>query len=321
MVLDGFLIVVVAAHLMCVNVACAAPVLCLWLEWRQSRRDDEVAGRIGKYLARQSLVMLAAGVILGVGALGVVWLTYPRAYFGAARQIPAGRYLWGLAELAFSFALLGVYYGLWDRLHGHRIVHRALGALAATNLIYHFPPLFSAISVLSTRPETWQDAPLEHAALIALLYDPETMIRFAHFMVASFAETGILMIGYALRVARGGDAEGGSRIVVWGGRIALVATSAQLLVGTWLLLNLPQASQKALMGGDLLGTVLFAAGLLTVFALMHQLAAAALGNAGRRESILAMALLGLTMLMMVGTKQRAELAIHARIEADTAQDQ
>ncbi len=32
--------------------------------------------------------------------------------------------------------------------------------------------------------------------------------------------------------------------------------------------------------------------------------------------VLAMALMGLTVLMMVGTKQRAELAVYARIEAE-----
>jgi hypothetical protein len=313
--LDVLLILVLAVHLLCVNVASAAPVVALWAQWRRSPVGDTAAATIGRHLAGVSLWMLAAGIFTGAAALAVVWQAYPSAYIGAARQIPSERYWWGGAELLFSFFMLGIYYGMWDRWRQRRWLHAAFGVVGVTNLVYHFPLLFAAISVLSTRPETWVEGTLKRGQLMALLFDAETLVRFAHFLLASLAVTGVYLIGYSLRAARRGQADIAARATLWGGRLALAATALQLIFGTLLLLRLPQLSQQTLLGGDLPGTLMFAGSLLATLALLHLLAAAALGGATRGQTMAAIALLTLTVAMMVGAKHRAELPIHARIEA------
>ena len=56
------LTVLLAAHLLCVNVASGGPVISAWLDWRGAREDD-TAAKGAKYLAGASLVGLMAGAI------------------------------------------------------------------------------------------------------------------------------------------------------------------------------------------------------------------------------------------------------------------
>ncbi|HEX5102871.1 MAG TPA: hypothetical protein VFV87_03620, partial [Pirellulaceae bacterium] len=65
--LDLATTIVLIAHLLCVNVAAGAPILCVWLEWR----GDRLARKAAAYLGGMGLVTLIAGGLLG---LAVGWL-------------------------------------------------------------------------------------------------------------------------------------------------------------------------------------------------------------------------------------------------------
>jgi len=64
--------------------------------------------------------------------------------------------------------------------------------------------------------------------------------------------------------------------------------------------------QKQFMGGDSLTTGLFAVSVVAALALMHSLAAVALGDVQRKTIIRAMALLVLTVLLMSGALHLAK---------------
>src|SRR5438270_11738652 len=91
-----------AAHLLCVNVASGAPLLAAWLDGRGTRGDD-AAARAAVYLARASLAALAAGTALG---LVIGWLKWDADY----RSLwlgPLHYKLQGAAiEAAFSLVLI-----------------------------------------------------------------------------------------------------------------------------------------------------------------------------------------------------------------------
>lgn len=303
--LDLLIIVLLTAHLLAVNIATAAPFVCLWLGWRARRRDDALAKSAGKWLAMQSMVGLTGGIVLGGLVLGAVWLHRPEPFLRAAELIPRSRFWFGIGELAFSYVLLLVYLLTWERSAG-RWWHAALAFLAGTNIIYHFPALFSAIGVLSTRPELWNKPPLERGAFLALLADPETLARTLHFILASFAVTGVMLLAHAGRYARREATEAeAARLSVWGGWLALVPTVLQLLGGLWLLFVSPTALQTALTGGEMGTTLLFGISLLAAFGLLPALAAAAFGAAGRKERLRAMIFLGMTILGMVAARHLA----------------
>ena len=224
---------VLAIHLMAMNRRRGeARLSALWLQWREASRSDTLAGKLGIYLARQSLVWFTVGVVLGCAALYLVWILYPRAYFEAAGQIPARRYWFGIAELVFFVACLVGVLALPQREgqtgRGRRFWWQwLLGWLAATNLMYHFPPLFAMISVLSARPHEWTG----DVRFIVWMFEPEVVARTLHFVLASIAMSGLVVMGYALKMPgeTGGEAErSAARVSAWGGWLALAPVAVPI---------------------------------------------------------------------------------------------
>ena len=304
--LDVVYIPVFALHLLAVNVASAAPLVCCWLRWRETRHEDAAAGAVGRYLARQSSWMLLWGSALGMVLVGLLWLGPDHRYFDLIRQhdeFLRPKLWWGLAELVFSLGCMWAYAVTWDRLGGggrlKRGIHHLLAVLAATNLIYHFPPLFAVMSALSVNPSLLDGAMLDRKVFLRLMGSSEVIWMVVHVLLASVATTGVMMMGFALRMARqADDTTEAETVAIWGGRIALLPSIAQLLAGVYVLFHLPGDMQKQFMGGDMPTTLLFGLSVVAALALMHSLAAVALGDVQRKTIIRSMALLVLTVLLM-----------------------
>jgi hypothetical protein len=302
--LETLLVLVLSIHLLAANLAGAGPLVAIWLDVRETRRHDALAGEVGRYLARQSLIWLSVGVALGAATLGLVWLVNWESFYETARRLPASRFWWAVPELAFYYVCMGAYLYLWkspDASGPWRAgLRRALGLLAATNLLYHFPLLFTVIGVYGTRIAA-ESAPLNFRQT---MFDPEVFSQFMHHVLASFAVVGVAMMGFALRLGRAGRTDDAQRIATWGGRVALAPTVLQLFVGVYVLLELPGRARNCVMGGDAVGTLLFIVALVAAIVLMHRLASVAVGEAERRDLIGSMALLVLVVVAMVGTRQR-----------------
>ena len=134
------------------NLAVAGPLVCIWLSLRR-RRGDLASGQVGRWLAGVSLAALVDGILVGLLLVGLAWLDSDPGYRDALSRFPARAYWNGLAELAFSVVCLAAYAFLWDRWALKPWWHATLAVLGSTNLLYHFPPLMSAIAELAARPE------------------------------------------------------------------------------------------------------------------------------------------------------------------------
>jgi len=301
---DLLLVLVLSIHLLAANVAAAAPLVCLALDIRESRRGDALAGDVGRWLLRMSLAGLALALTLGGGALAIVWYSDWERFSRAAAWVPVSRYWWAVPELALYFVCVAAYLKLWKpgvTRSGRAVwLRRALGLVASTNLAYHFPLLFLAIGVYSARGIS------EPVNFRAALVDPEIASQFIHHLLASVAVVGVVMMGYALRMERAGrTTDDVHRVAIWGGRVALVPTLLQWLAGLYVLLQLPERSRAGLLGGDVLGSCLFGAALVGVVVLMHRLAGVAFGETERRNLISSMALMAIVVVTMVGARHRA----------------
>jgi hypothetical protein len=297
------LVIVVTMHLLVIGWAVAGPFLGLWLAWRERHRGDSIARAIGKKVLGLSLAALVAAIVLGVAAVALLWKTDRHPYFDAAAQVPVRRYWFGLVELAFSLVCLAAAWRLWPTGGGRECARRfwtrsSLMLLAATNLTYHFPPLFSVIGVYCTRPDLWGAG----LPFTTILVDPEVFARTLHHLLASFAIAGSTL-GHLTRISDLPEVAR-DRVAAWGGRIALAAVAGQLLSGTYVLVEMPAASRDRLMGGDLLATLAFAASLLATVALLHSLAVVSLGDVGTRRLATVVVLLVLVVFLMVAARQR-----------------
>jgi hypothetical protein len=302
----GFVLIpLLAVHLLLVNVAMAGPFVCIWLEWRGTKRDDILADRTGERLARDVVWSLLIAMAIGVLMLVVLWFRQDRAYFSAALAIPRSRLWFGLLELVLSLVLLAGYAFAWKRLSKRRIWHRLLAVIAGANLAYHFPPLFTAIAYLADRSEL-RTEPISREAFRSLLVDRAVLSMSVHVWLASVAVVGVLLMFYALKLRKKSlpPNELGSqpaRIAGWGAWLALVPTVLQLLVGVWVVIELPNSVRDGLLGNRLPLTLLFGVSLLVALRLMHVLASIALGDRTPRQLVSAIATMVLTVLLMTAT--------------------
>ncbi|MGC3970715.1 MAG: hypothetical protein QM775_26285 [Pirellulales bacterium] len=313
--LDLLQILVTALHLTSVNAAFGGPILALWLFWRARRRNDATADAVGRRLLRGSLHGLYFGMVLGVLAAWLWWTAHAPQVTTAFEALPRSRYYFTLGELVFSAVCFEAWLALWRR--GSRtMLASALAIISITNTVYHFPTLFSILSVLSTRTPP-AAVPVR---FISVLGDAEVLIRVAHFSLASLAVAGAMLMALAtasprLRrrdvsapsaVATSPDdsptADSTSLLKSRGAIIALVCTLLQWPVGVVVMLQLPETARDALMGNDVSTTTLFGLSLGAVVMLMHRLTTAGFGETSPAEVRSGLLWLGITIALMTAVR-------------------
>lgn len=295
-----------AAHLLCVNVAAGGPLVAAWLDWRG--RGDEAARKAAKWLAGWSIAGLLAGAILG--AL-IGWLKWDADYRSLWTGPLSYKMHWAGIEAIFSLVLM-IGWWLWlpGRAGGSKAVvllRGLMAVLASTNLLYHFPILFSVAARLHDAGQT-AGAAIRGAAFRQLMAQGEAPAMAVHVTLASVAVAATMLLGLSLRWRRTGDAAGAYRVAVWGGRWALVASVLQLPVGLWTLAMLTPATQSRLMSGSALGMILFMSSIATALWLIRELVNVALGDGTRPALVKSMSLMLVTVALMTATQQHARRA-------------
>lgn len=324
--LDLLQILVMALHLTAVNAAFGGPILALWLYIRSRRRNDLLADAVGLRLLRGSMHGLYTGMVLGVVAAWLWYLAQPREVIIAFESLPRSRYYFTIAELGFSAVCFEAWIVLWRTGSRRAGLGYFLAAMAITNTIYHFPTLFSILSVLSTRPAA-TELPLRY---VQVLVDPEVVARVTHFTLASLAVAGAMLMALAMAkpkllakdlpptsegaAAIADLATASARLKARGAQIALVATLLQWPVGVVVMLQLPESARDTLLGYHVAVTSLFALSLGAVVMLMHRLATASFGETSAAEVRSGLLWLGITIAMMTAVRHlsREPLYLTAR---------
>ena len=311
------LTLLLAAHLIAVNIAMAGPLLCLALKRREVKLGDEVASQVGHQLAKASLVSLAIGSLLGGALLAVVWIGGAERYLAALGAIPASRYWFALAEIIFYVACMSGVLWTWQRRPTRTILLVVLSILAATDLMFHFPPMFTIVATAARRPELVQ-ATIERTTYYQLLVDGEVLSRVTHVWLASVAVTAMTVCLIAIAGAREEDRR--RRLTSWTAKWALGATLLQLPTGLWMLLVMPARETGRMLGNDAVATTLFALSLVIGFHLLQRLSAMALGDVERKTTFRTAAAMGAVVLLMVATLERVGATGTTSNAAPTARD-
>jgi len=303
-------IVVQAIHLLAMNLATAGSLLVIVLQ-RGRRRGDESAGRLATRLAGWSNVGLLVGTLFGAIMAWLAWIDHGPYLQAAFELLPMRRYAFGAAEIVFSLACMEVVRRMCrntgDPTSSKRHWTIVLLSLAAgSNLAYHFPPLFSMLGVFSARPERWGQ-PISFLDAIA---DAEVIGLWVHFLLASATVGGLTLSWLASQVSSASEQESTRSWTVFGGRVALVATILQLLSGLHLLAVLGEPARDAMLGGDMAAVGCFMGGMIASVALLHRLAAVALGEPTNGDVKSATVTLVLVVVLMTGMLQTSRQATY-----------
>lgn len=297
---------VLTLHLICVNLASAGPLVGIGIQI--AKPQSPAWNLIGGRLAWLSVGALLLGMTLGAVILLVYWFDSESTYIATLGRMSARDLGFAGAELVFSLVLLVVYALLWSRRRGRGWLLMLLPLLAATNLLYHFPPLMIAISNLADRPDLVIEDQLTRQDLLSVIRRPEVLSLTLHFAFASIAVAGMTLVWLGSRPSNDGENES---VVQWGARIALVPTLLQLFVGIWVLTAVRPPMRDALLGNDGVGTTLFVASLVAVFGFLHVLVSMALGEISNKQIRRSWLLLFLIIACMVGSLLRSRQVLRA----------
>jgi hypothetical protein len=184
--------------------------------------------------------------------------------------------------------------------------------LAGTNVLYHFPLLFAAVSVLSRDSELLGTGrTLNWLELVAVFWSPETISRVMHAVLAAGVVTGVALMAItrwqsqARGLQRGADVAADVQVAARGARIALAAALLQIPAGIWVLWRMPPWMRDQFLAADWTTTFLFASALLAMIVLLHHLAAAAWGDASAATLHRCLILTATLFVLMVGAGHRA----------------
>ena len=292
-------ILLLASHLLAMNLAAAGPLAAAWLI-AGGDAGDQRRHALGRRLTVLSLAALVVG-----GALGGMLLLVPNPGLRAAlARFPANAYWFAGLELLFSAGCIAALVA------GHRWLRRrpvaawALAATTAANLLYHFPPLMAVFGQLAADPDWTNVAVVDRPALLRLWLRPEVLALWTHFILASLATAAIAALWPWRPAAMPSEdnadvSETVVRRLAWW---ALAASLLQIPAGVWLALASEPTARDAMMGGDLVASASFVGGVVMALALLQTLAAIALGDsqaATRRRAgwllLIVVALMSITL--------------------------
>ncbi|PHS05514.1 MAG: hypothetical protein COA78_15195 [Blastopirellula sp.] len=281
------------------NLASVGPLVAIWLDRRDGKQLDEISGDLGKKLLWWSLAAFLVGMTLGVAQGFILYLQADENFFRVLARVWDTKIFFGFWELAFYAVCLFGYIAWWQ--WGKRqsiwaiVVTRLLAILAATNLLYHFPMLFSIIRMIANSAD--KSTETIHAKEF-LLYMAEGGVGWLsiHFTLASIAVTGLFVSLLCLRYFK--ENESSPVVIGRGALISLFASVTQIPVGLAFLLSISKAEQSALMGGNILASVTFFVALLSALWLMHLTSSVAFFDREKKQVFKTCGVLVFTVLTM-----------------------
>jgi hypothetical protein len=215
---------------------------------------------------------------------------------------------WAVVEAVFSAVLL---VGWWRCLPGHAggkrwawLTRGFIAILASTNLLYHFPFLFSVAAHLHSRGYEAGER-INGAAFRQLMVLHETPALAVHVTLASLAVAGVAVIVMALREERAGGQDVRDWLARCGAWWALAPSLLQLPVGLWTLTALPADAQSRIMGDSGLAVLVFIAAIGCSLWLMGDLAHVAFGETARSRLWRAIAAMFFTVVLMTAMQHFA----------------
>lgn len=182
----AFLVLSFLLHIVFVNLVVGGSVLSTYFHWIGWKRKMPSYLKLSNYIASTITVNKSLAVVLGVGPLLAMNLAYT-LYFYTANALTGVMWIMVVPLVTIAFLLSYAHKYL-----GHKvspIVHWLFGAFS-TALFLFIPLIFLSNVNLMLFPERWA----EIKGFISTLFLPNVLVRYVHFLMASFAATGLFLV-------------------------------------------------------------------------------------------------------------------------------
>lgn len=315
--LQATLVILTALHLLAMATASALPFLISVLPGSREDSSPQRASSLRSGLARQmighGIVALTVGVILG-GIAGVIfWREFPHTFSSAMPRIPPRKFWFAGGEIVFSLACLALAHWMLrgaargENSKATRWTVLVLCLLSSTNLLYHFPLLFSAIAVLSIQGDVIADPIL----FPGFFFRPDVFWRATHFVIAAFSLAGVHLAWAAhsrSRLPLGDETILSLKKVETSAVIvSLVGVVAQFLTGIYLATLLPAEARDRLLGEDLWSVACLAGAIIASAAVLHFLCGNLINEKSPTALRRAWIALVLIFFLMSGSRHRGRI--------------
>ena len=246
---EGLNLLTFGLHIIFVNVLLGAGILALFLGVRE--RGNPAA----KSVSRKLPALFALAVNLGVAPLLFLQVLYGHLFY-TSTILSA---VWWLAAIGL---LVGGYYFLYWHQPGGADAKPKNPLLLALGVLLVLMVSLVMTNVLATteHPELWREYFNNAQGTILNFFEPTTVPRYLHFLMASLALGG-LFLGLLAHYEKG-LAQAAPKAGPLGMRVFTVATMLQMAVGLWWFIALDRAVMLQFLGGNKPATGLFLLALL-----------------------------------------------------------
>ncbi len=236
-VLVAVLVCFFLMHIVFVNFMVGGALLTFWYEWR-GRRDARFE-KLAYEIAATITANKSIAVVLGVGPLLAINTLYT-VYFYTANALTGSFWISIIPLVVIAFLLTYAHKYLWHQMAHMKALHLAIAGIVC--LIFLFIPLIFLTNInLMLFPEKWGSVQGFFSALLL----PNVLPRYAHFVLACPAMTGLLLVWLFRRKSDTEIAAIGierAELIRIGYRWAFWPTAAQFLVGPLALATLPDTA-------------------------------------------------------------------------------
>lgn len=193
LLLQGLIIILFLLHILFVNIMLGTSILAVVFEIMGLRRPD--FDTLAHKVASTITVNKSMAVVLGVGPLLAINVMYTM-HFYSANALTGNGWIMIVPLVALAFLIGYAYKYSWQALSRAKGLHIALGSMAAL-LFLVIPFIFLANINLMLFPERWDQV----NGFLSSLALPNVLPRYLHFILASFAVSGLFLLIYMGRKA------------------------------------------------------------------------------------------------------------------------
>ncbi len=240
-----------ALHIIFVNLAIGGSFMAFYEHYKKGEYNKKLSG----FLARATTVNLSAAVVLGVAPLLFVQVIYDPFWY-VSNLLSAW---WAIGFLCFVTAAFLALYAFYLKRSGNM---KGFGFFGWATFVLLLLAGFSMhlLSFQFLEPEKWKVWYLTGTVMNTsgtTIYD-FSISRYLHFIIPSFAITGVFMMlyGWFFSKREDMDKEYLHWVAVSGAKMALWATIVQIIIGLWWLFSLPFAKNFATNPFFLIGAAL-----------------------------------------------------------------